>query len=137
MPTVVRRLADLALTRSGDKGDIADIGVFAPAGAHMAEIYEVLVEQVTAERVADLLAGRVTGPVTRYELPNIAALKLVLEGALAGGGPRSLRADNLGKALGGALLWLPITVPAGLAERLGPRPQPPADPYADAPWIVR
>lgn len=127
-------LAEIAFARSGDKGDTSDLGVFAPAGPQRDEIYELLVSQVTSERVAALLGGLVHGEVRRYEVPNIAALKFVLERALGGGGPASLRADNLGKALGGAVLRLAIDVPDDLAARLGERPRPPRDPYADAMW---
>jgi hypothetical protein len=131
-------VADLAFTRSGDKGDTSDISVFARARGAADPLglaaYDVLAEQVTAERVAELLDGWVHGPVTRYEVPRVLALKLVVEGALGGGGPASLRADNLGKALGGALLRLPVEVPDDLAQQLGPRPRPPADPYAHAAW---
>jgi hypothetical protein len=131
MPT--RPLADLAFARAGDKGDIADLTVFAPDR----EVYDVIVGQVTAEAVADLLGDLVRGPVTRYEIANVLAVKFVCEDALGGGGPRSLRADNLGKALGGALLHLPVDVPADLDARLGARARPPRDPYAGQDWVVR
>ena len=45
------------------------------------------------------------------------ALNFVMQGALGGGGPRSLRADSLGKTLGGALVRLEIDVPPALATR--------------------
>ena len=124
--TVQLPLADLAFVRCGDKGDISDVGLFVddrPA-------YDLVVAQVTAARVAALLDGWVTGPVTRFEVPNLWALKFVLEGALSGGGPSSLRADNLGKALGGALLRLTVDVPGDWP----PRARPPADPYLKATW---
>ena len=41
---------------------------------------------------------------------NILTIKLVLKGALQGGGARNLRLDNLGKAMAGALLRLEIAV---------------------------
>ena len=50
------------------------------------------------------------------------ALNFVMHGALGGGGPRSLRADNLGKTLGGALVRLEIDVPDSMADRRAPRP---------------
>jgi hypothetical protein len=46
-----------------------------------------------------------------------------MQGALGGGGPKSLRADSLGKTLGGALVRLEIEVPDALAGRRRPRPQ--------------
>jgi hypothetical protein len=130
MPTVP--LAALAFARSGDKGDVSDIAVFAPDEA----TYELLLEQVTAERVAALLGELVTGEVTRYEVRNVLALKLVCTGALGGGGPASLRADNLGKALGGAILHLPIEVDEETARAAASRPRPPRDPYAGAVWTA-
>ena len=131
--TVVRPLADLAFARPGDKGPDSDIALFAPDR----EVYEVLVEQVTAARVREHFGSLVRGEVTRWEVPNVLALKFLLRDALGGGGPSSLRADNLGKALGGALLHLPVEISAELDARLGPRPRPPADPYAGAAWVIR
>lgn len=130
MATVV--LADLAFARPGDKGDISDVAVFATDRP----TYDLLCEQVTAQRVAGLLGGLVTGSVTRHEVPNVLALKFVMTGALGGGGPSSLRADNLGKAMAGAVLRLPIEVDAVRAAAVGDRDRPPADPYADAAWRV-
>lgn len=130
--TVTRLLADLAFTRSGDKGDVSDVTVFAPD----AEVYELLAEQVTAERVRALYGELVRGAVRRYEVRNVLALKFVMDAALGGGGPSSLRADNLGKALGGAVLRLEIAVPADLDQRLGPRARPPRNPYAGADWLA-
>ena len=52
-----------------------------------------------------------------YEAANVLALKFVLKGALGGGGPRSLRSDNLGKTLGAALLRLRIDVPDDVLAR--------------------
>jgi len=130
MPT--RVLADLAFTRAGDKGDTSDVTLFAPDR----EVYELLAEQVTAERVKQLYGALVRGPVTRYEVPNVLALKFVLEQALGGGGPSSLRADNLGKAMGGALLRLSVEVPDELDARVGVRQHPPRNPYAGREWVV-
>jgi len=130
------KLAEIAFARSGDKGDRSDLGVFAPAGPHIDEVYAVLEREVTAERVKAHFGDFVRGEVTRYPAPNVHGLKFVMEEALAGGGPRSLRADNLGKALGGAVLRLEIEVPDELLAKLGPRPAPLRDPYATAAWRV-
>jgi len=65
----------------------------------------------------------VRGRVDRYEAPNVRALNFVMQGALGGGGPRSLRADSLGKTLGGALVRLEIEVPEQMAGVRRPRPQ--------------
>jgi len=97
-------LKEIAFARSGDKGDIANIGLF----AYRPEDYQLLVREVTVERVRDHLAGLAEGEITRYEMPNLHALQFVLRRALGGGGPLSLRMDNLGKNLGSSLLRMRI-----------------------------
>jgi hypothetical protein len=101
------RLADIATARSGDKGDILDISLMAPDQ----RTYDLLIQEVSADRVRAHFAGIVGGQVDRYELPRLLALKFVLHGALDGGAAHALRADNLGKTLGAALLRLPIAWP--------------------------
>ena len=100
-------LVEIAHARSGDKGNSCNIGVI----ARKPEYYPVLVEQVTAERVRDHFRGWVHGKVTRYEMPYIHSINFVLEDALGGGATASLRADNQGKTMGGALLRLPVELP--------------------------
>ena len=111
-------LRELCGYRAGDKGDIANIALFADDD----ETYAVLVREVTAARVKQHFGSMVRGVVDRYEARNVRALNFVLHGALGGGGPRSLRADNLGKTLGGALVRLEIDVPDEWADRRRPRP---------------
>jgi len=104
---VKKQLVELAHARSGDKGDIADLSLFAPDQA----TYDLLAREVTAERVKKHFAGIITGNVERFEVPNVLALKFVLHGALDGGASRSLRSDSLGKSLSSALLRMEIDVP--------------------------
>ena len=111
-------LRELCGYRAGDKGDTADVALF----AYDDETYELIVEQVTAIRVREHFGSMVRGEVIRYEAPNVRALNFVLRGALGGGGPKSLRSDNLGKTLGGALVRLEIEAPDAIAARRRPRP---------------
>jgi len=99
------KLLDIAHARSGDKGDRADIGLFARDAAG----YEFIKRWLTAEKVARHFAGIATGPVELWPLDNLLALKIVLNGALQGGAARSLRSDNLGKCLAAALLRMEIS----------------------------
>jgi hypothetical protein len=112
------RLHELCGYRAGDKGDLANVALLADDDA----AYAVIVREVTAERVKAHFGSMVAGAVDRYEVPNVLALNFVLHGALGGGGPRTLRADNLGKTLGGALVRLEVDVPEALAGRRAPRP---------------
>ena len=111
-------LRELCGYRAGDKGDVSDVAIFADDE----ETYSLIVHEVTAERVKEHFGAMVLGAVVRYEVPNVWALNFVMRGALGGGGPRSLRSDNLGKTLGGALVRLEIDVPDELAGRRRPRP---------------
>jgi hypothetical protein len=111
------QLRELCGYRAGDKGDIANVALFADDDL----TYDVLRREVTAERVKRHFGSMVKGRVDRYEARNVLALNFVLHDALSGGGPRSLRADNLGKTLGGALVRLEIDVPDELAQRRRPR----------------
>ena len=99
-------LSHIAHTRSGDKGDIANIGVIAWKPEH----YPVLLREVTPERVKAFFGDMVQGKVDRFELPNLHALNLLLHHALGGGGTVSLRTDAQGKTLGAALLAMEIDV---------------------------
>ena len=113
------RLHEICGYRAGDKGNIADVALFADDQA----VYDVIVREVTAERVKEHFGTMVAGEVARYEVPNVLALNFVLRDALGGGGPRSLRSDALGKTLGGALVRLEIEVPDELAARRAPQPE--------------
>lgn len=107
-------LRDLAHSRAGDKGDTSNIGVI----AYRPEYYAVLVEQVTVERVTRHFRSLVQGPVTRYELPNVQAINLVLEKSLGGGVTRSLSLDPHGKSYSALILTLPVSVDAALCKLL-------------------
>jgi hypothetical protein len=98
------RLVELCHARSGDKGDASDISLF----ANDERAWAIIREQVTAERVAAYFAPVAKGPVERWEVPNVQALKFLVHGALGGGAPRSLRSDNLGKTFAAALLRMEI-----------------------------
>jgi hypothetical protein len=99
-------LRTIAHARSGDKGDTANVGLIARRAAD----YPVLVREVTAARVARHFRGMITGPVERFELPNLRALNFLLHGALDGGGTISLKTDAQGKVFSTALLRMQIRV---------------------------
>lgn len=112
------QLVKLAHARSGDKADWVDFGLFAWNEAG----YRLLAREVTAERVQAHFAPWLPGTVQCWALPNILALKLVLQGALQGGGARNLRMDNLGKAMAAALLRMEIEVSAAEFAEAGAAP---------------
>ena len=101
-----RKLVELAHARSGDKGDLVNIGLI----ARKPEDYPTLVREVTADRVKQHFAGVCQGPVERFELPNLGALNFLLHQALDGGGTVALKADPQGKTYSTALLRMEIEV---------------------------
>lgn len=108
------KLVELAHARSGDKGDVVNIGVVAYEPEH----YPLLVQVLTAARVQEHFGDIVRGKVARYELPNLHALNFVLPGALGGGGTVSLMMDAQGKVFSTALLRMEVEVPDEVAGRV-------------------
>ena len=108
-------LVRLAWARSGDKGDISNIGIIARDPAWMSLIWA----RLTPEVVKAYFAHLVQGEVRRFYLPGIHALNITMNDALDGGGPSSSRMDPLGKGMGPMLLDMPVRVPASLARQLG------------------
>jgi hypothetical protein len=106
------RVADLANGRSGDKGDVCNVGVIAYDDAGFARLRA----QLTPERVKEHFGNMVLGTVERYEMPNIRALNFVMNGALDGGGTLSLRSDHLGKVMYAWLLRMPLDPPDEVAS---------------------
>jgi len=61
------KLREIAYSRSGDKGDVANICVFPYDDAN----WELLRERLTAERVKAFFSRTVKGRVERYEFPKL------------------------------------------------------------------
>jgi len=99
-------LSRIAHGRSGDKGDMSNIGIIAYDPRH----YPVLAREVTPERVKAHFGSLIEGRVERFELPNLGALNFLCYGALGGGGTLSLRIDAQGKTMAAGLLGMEIEV---------------------------
>jgi len=100
------QLVQIAHSRSGDKGDTANIGLIALKPGY----YEILKSEVTPKKVKDHFKGICKGKVERFELPNIGALNFLLHNSLGGGGTMTLKHDAQGKTLSTALLRMEIYV---------------------------
>lgn len=102
----------VAHARSGDKGNLCNIGLI----ALKPEFYPELVREVTAEKVAAYFATTAKGRVDRYRLDKVGALNFVMQDALGGGGTVSLLVDAQGKTMSQGLLLMEIDVAAALLE---------------------
>lgn len=86
------RLIDVAVGRSGDKGDSANVAIIARTPA----LYPYIKAQVTPEVIHAAL-GHYLAPdstITRYDVPGVHAVNFVLTKALGGGGLDSLALDR-------------------------------------------
>lgn len=100
------KLAQLAFARSGDKGDVSNIGLMAKSK----NIYEFLLKTITPEKVKDYFGGMVKGGVEIYPVPKLDSLEIILRRALGGGATCTLRFDQTGKSMGPVLLGMEIQV---------------------------
>lgn len=108
------RVGDVAAGRAGDKGDVLDLTLVARDDA----AYVLLERALGAGAVQPMLNRVVPGPVQRYELPGLRALKYVLPQALSGGVYATLRP---GLHWQKAAIWLLLDLdidPATLQLRL-------------------
>jgi hypothetical protein len=107
-------LIALAVGRSGDKGNAANIGII----ARRADYLPWLRAALTPEAVGAFFRHTGLTRVDRYDLPGMNAMNFLLHGALGGGGVASLRIDPQGKAFAQMLMDFPIGVPRALADQL-------------------
>ncbi|MDO8450426.1 MAG: hypothetical protein Q7T10_16645 [Rhodoferax sp.] len=94
------KVRDIALARSGDKGNRATLSVI----AHDLADYPLLERTLTPERVQAHYRDIVRGSVQRYTLHHLGAVHFVMNDALGGGVTRSLALDAHGKTLSAAIL---------------------------------
>lgn len=105
-------LIRLAWARSGDKGDIANIGVIARRPEMMPWIWAALDEAHLRRVFGHFWDGR----MERFYLPGSLSMNILLHGALGGGGTSSLRNDPQAKGYAQLLLAAPVRVDADLLE---------------------
>jgi hypothetical protein len=102
-----RQLRELAYARSGDKGDMCNVGLLAFDDA----AYAVIAREVTPARIKAHFGDMVLGDVDIYPLPKVNALEIVLRNSLGGGATRTLIFDQTGKSMATALLRMQVQVP--------------------------
>ncbi|MEH6450259.1 MAG: acyclic terpene utilization AtuA family protein [Oleispira sp.] len=108
-------LINLAMARSGDKGDHCNVGILARDPAYLPYIQNAVQPEKIRQYLAHVMGEN--SDVKLYSLPGLDAFNLMLEQALGGGGIASLRIDPQGKAMAQQLLDMPISVPAEMAKQ--------------------
>ena len=104
------RLEHIAVARSGDKGDKANIGVL----ARMPDVMPWIWMALTPDRIAEIFENELKGPIERFYLPGSASMNILMDQTLGGGGIASLRNDSQGKAFAQRLLATPVAIPTNL-----------------------
>jgi len=104
-------LIRLALARSGDKGDNANIGVIARRPEYLPWIWHALDEATLQTLFGHFLKGK----IERFYLPGTNAMNILLHRVLGGGGTSSLRNDPQGKGYSQLVLAHRIKVPEAMA----------------------
>ncbi|CAG8587652.1 11478_t:CDS:2, partial [Scutellospora calospora] len=107
-------LIKLAWGRSGDKGDVCNIGIL----ARESKYYPFLKISLTEEAVKDYMIHLCKGVVKRYKLPGCNGLNFVLTRCLDGGGLSSLNVDKQGKTYAQMLLSFKVDVPSSFFAKL-------------------
>jgi hypothetical protein len=108
-------LINLAMARSGDKGDHCNVGVLARDPAYLPYIQNAVQPEKIRQYLSHVMSE--SSDVKLYALPGLDAFNLMLEQALGGGGIASLRIDPQGKAMAQQLLDMPVSVPADMARQ--------------------
>ena len=108
-------LINLAMARSGDKGDHCNVGILARDPAYLPYIQHAVQPEKIRQYLAHIMNEN--SDVKLYSLPGLNAFNLMLEQALGGGGIASLRIDPQGKAMAQQLLDMPILLPAEMARQ--------------------
>ncbi len=106
------QLKELAYARSGDKGDVCNVGVMAKTK----NVYEFLLKALTEEKIREYFGGMVKGDIELYPLPNLDSIEIVLRRSLGGGATCTLRFDQTGKSMAPVLLCMELEADEKLIE---------------------
>jgi hypothetical protein len=107
-------LIRLAWGRSGDKGDLFNVGVIARRADYLPYIRAALTPSAVADWYRHFLAPG-SSRVDRYDLPGFHALNLIVHESLASGINSSPRLDAAAKGMAQQLLEFPVPVSAEIA----------------------
>jgi len=98
------QVKDVAYARSGDKGDVVNVGVL----AFDDDAFARLTRTLTPERIKAHFGDWVKGEVDVFPMPNLNAFNLLLHNALGGGATKTLRYDVTGKAFSTSVLRMEL-----------------------------
>lgn len=111
-------LVRLAWARSGDKGNLFNVGVIARRPEFLPCLRAALTTDAVRNWYAHLFADRAAARVERFDVPGIHALNFIVHEAQGGGITASPRLDPAAKSLAQLLLEMPVKVPLDVLRLL-------------------
>lgn len=108
-------LVALAWARSGDKGDLFNVGVIARDPAHLPWLSAALSADRVVEWYAHVMTDGTAPVVDRHDAPGFHCINFTVHAALGGGQTSGMRYDPNAKGMAQQLLTMPIAVPPALA----------------------
>ncbi len=114
-------LIDVAWARSGDKGNLFNVGVIARDPAYLPYIRAALTTEALTAWYAHVFNPGAEQKVDIYEAPGFDALNIVVHDSMAGGINESPRLDPVAKSMAQILLEIPVKLPSDLAKRINKR----------------
>jgi Acyclic terpene utilisation family protein AtuA len=108
-------LIGLAWARSGDKGNMFNVGVIARHADYLPYISAALTGQAVGEWFRHVSETGTPPKVTRHDAPGFNCINFLVPDALGGGQTSGMRTDCNGKGMAQQLLSFPVPVPAEIA----------------------
>lgn len=99
-------LKDVAFARSGDKGDVATIGIIALNENY----YQQLKRELVPAKIRNYFNGLVEGEIEVFPEDNMQCFQILCHRGLGGGATRTLRYDSTAKSYGCILLRMEVNI---------------------------
>ena len=109
-------LIALAWARSGDKGNLYNVGIIARKQEYGPHIRNALTVEAVKDWLRHTFDDGQNVDVVRYDAPGFNALNFVVTEALGGGASVMQNLDCNAKTMGQRLLHIPIPVPSAIAQ---------------------
>lgn len=116
-PSLTVPLIKLAWARSGDKGDLFNVGVIARKPEFLPYIFAALNPAAVGAHYQRALGGEQPYGVDRFSLPGFDAMNLVVKSSLRGGMFATPEIDAAAKGMAQLLLLFPVPVSAEIAKQ--------------------
>jgi hypothetical protein len=109
-------LIALAYARSGDKGNLFNIGVMARKPEYLPAIHAALTDEAVLDHYRHLALDSAKVSLERYFMPGFDGINFVVNGCMQGGMTACLMVDSGAKGMAQLLLEHPVRIPRALAH---------------------